>query len=103
MSSEEVENSSCPQCGADVPDGAPNGLCPVCLMAGAMVPTSDGEPNAEKPELPDIEEVREAFPQLEVFEVIGVGGMGLVYRQECLCHIKFQILPKRRSRESEVW
>jgi tRNA A-37 threonylcarbamoyl transferase component Bud32 len=42
--------------------------------------TSDGEDSASQPLPPDIEAVQEAFPQLEVIELIGQGGMGAVYK-----------------------
>ncbi|MFT5468906.1 MAG: putative Ser/Thr protein kinase [Verrucomicrobiales bacterium] len=75
--SESNSKSQCPKCSAELPLGAPGGLCPLCLMAGAMEPTG---PAGEKPEPPSIEEVQAAFEQLEILEVIGVGGMGVVYR-----------------------
>ena len=48
-------------------------------MAKAMTPTEDPE-NSSRPEPPALEEVQAAFPQLEIMEVIGVGGMGVVYK-----------------------
>ena len=69
-------NANCPQCGAELPDGAPGGLCPRCLMAGAMEQTGD----QARPEPPSIENVQAAFQQLLVEEIVGVGGMGVVYR-----------------------
>lgn len=48
-------------------------------MAEAMMPTQVGE-SREPTTLPDIEKVRAAFPQLEILEVIGAGGMGVVYK-----------------------
>lgn len=73
------ESSTCPNCGADLPDGAPAGLCPRCLMAGAMQPTEAGVATP-KPESPSIDEVQSAFPQLQIEEMIGEGGMGVVFR-----------------------
>ncbi|MEM7013040.1 MAG: hypothetical protein AAF585_16325, partial [Verrucomicrobiota bacterium] len=73
------ESSTCPNCGAELPKGAPAGLCPRCLMAGAMQPTEAGVATP-KPEPPSINEVQSAFPQLQIEEMIGEGGMGVVFR-----------------------
>ncbi len=74
----ESEKDACPQCGAAMPDDATGGLCPVCLMAAAMEPTAPV--GNGQPEPPSIEEVQAEFPQLEILEIIGVGGMGVVYK-----------------------
>ncbi|TWU38620.1 serine/threonine-protein kinase [Novipirellula artificiosorum] len=42
--------------------------------------TGDGEESLSRPVAPDIEAVQAAFPQLEVIELIGQGGMGAVYK-----------------------
>ena len=31
-----AEKTNCPECGADLPANAPNGLCPQCLMKAGM-------------------------------------------------------------------
>ena len=48
-------------------------------MEGVMEPTN-APGGADRPEPPPIEDVQAAFPQLEIIEVIGVGGMGVVYK-----------------------
>ncbi|MCB1230497.1 MAG: serine/threonine protein kinase [Verrucomicrobiae bacterium] len=48
-------------------------------MAEAMIPTEDAE-STSRPEPPAIEEVQAAFPQLEILELVGAGGMGVVYK-----------------------
>ena len=70
-------HSSCPQCGNPIPDGSPQGLCPRCLMLGVAEPTQV-LPNMAH--LPTREEIAEAFPALEVGEMIGHGGMGAVFK-----------------------
>jgi serine/threonine protein kinase len=76
------EPNSCPQCGAAIPPEAPQGLCPACLLAGAAIPTEAGAaPTAvAKPEPPALAELAAAFPQLEIIELIGRGGMGFVFK-----------------------
>ena len=68
-----TEKNSCKSCGWTLPDDAPGGLCPVCVLRAAAEP-----PPAIAG--PSLEEIRRAFPQLEILECIGRGGMGIVYK-----------------------
>ena len=76
------QSSHCPACGEALPTDSPQGLCAACLMAGALDTTLDAGPNAGAPHpaRPDIETIQSAFPQFEVIELIGEGGMGSVYK-----------------------
>ncbi len=67
----------CPECGAPLTPGAAQGLCARCLLAGAAAAT---EHNAPRSVPPTLEQVAAAFPQFEVIELIGRGGMGAVYQ-----------------------
>jgi serine/threonine protein kinase len=70
---------TCPNCQAPVPAEAPQGLCPKCLLMGVSVPTEAGQSSAAAPP-PSLARVAMAFPQLEILEFVGQGGMGLVYK-----------------------
>ncbi len=72
-----IPENRCPECGAPLTPGATLGLCARCLLAGAAEPTEHGAPRSAPPSLA---EVAAAFPQLEVVEMIGHGGMGAVFK-----------------------
>ncbi len=98
------EPRRCPACSAEIPDEAPQGLCPKCLLLGVasaaeLTANSEGSAaaggsrsgasprgrsgsaaNENRPAPPTVEELAAAFPQLEIMELIGRGGMGFVYK-----------------------
>ncbi len=78
-----AEDSLCPSCGKPVPTNAPSGICPTCLMKAGM-PNHDEAtvtPHS-KPGFvpPDVATLAGQLPQLEVFQLVGCGGMGAVYK-----------------------
>ncbi len=79
MKTENIANR-CPKCQAPLPANAPQGLCAKCLLAAAATPTEAGQPAGESPVPPSLETVAAAFPQLQILELIGRGGMGVVYK-----------------------
>jgi len=69
----------CPQCGTPLPAGALAGLCPACLLKqGADETATGGQAPPFQP--PPVAELAPLFPQLEILELIGKGGMGAVYK-----------------------
>ncbi|HWB58316.1 MAG TPA: protein kinase, partial [Chthoniobacteraceae bacterium] len=74
----------CPTCGKPLAPDAPMGLCPDCLLqAGTGTVTAGTGTGAEsisaQPPLPP-EQIAPHFPQLEILECLGRGGMGVVYK-----------------------
>jgi serine/threonine protein kinase len=76
MTASNPEN--CPDCGRPIPESAPQGLCPKCLLSEAAIETV--KMDGPLPDDPTLDEVKAAFPALEVLERVGAGGMGIVYK-----------------------
>ncbi len=77
--------TSCPQCGSPFPAGYAAPLCPACLLKLGFESRDPSTGPATSPYQPRFlaptpEELAPRFPQLEILERIGAGGMGVVYR-----------------------
>ena len=76
----------CSTCGKALDANAPGGLCPECLIKAGLGSGVDIGPETEtgaaRPGFvpPSIGELAGKFPQLEILELIGQGGMGAVYK-----------------------
>ena len=111
------ETQRCEQCGTQMAADAPQGLCPQCLMklglptevqtppcarrAGQGV-THTGHTGSGLFVPPDPKALADQFPQLEIIELLGQGGMGVVYkaRQKQLGRlVALKILPPQTGQD----
>jgi hypothetical protein len=72
--------TTCPTCNGELLTSNGQTFCPACLMQqGMKSSTYGGGPRvAWKP--PEIEQLTAAFPHLEIQQLLGVGGMGAVFK-----------------------
>ncbi|MCG8650962.1 MAG: serine/threonine protein kinase, partial [Pirellulales bacterium] len=73
----------CPRCDRVLPPDSPNQLCPYCLLEAAAVgPTSllTRVQRPANPKAPEPSDLQPFFAALEIRSLLGIGGMGAVYR-----------------------
>ena len=80
-----AEARRCPECGAALPDQAPEGMCPKCLLEGGLGDADGNETQAEavvSPTGAGEQDVPAEIAGYRIIRLIGVGGMGTVYEAQ---------------------
>ena len=77
-----MTSKKCPSCSHDIPEHAPAGICPKCLLQAGIGNGSAAATVAPQGTylVPAADSLIGKFPNLEIEYLIGQGGMGAVYK-----------------------
>ena len=75
-----MTTNTCTTCGGELLISSGQTFCPVCLLQQGMKSSTYGAGPRVAWKPPEVEQLATAFPHLEIQQLLGVGGMGAVFK-----------------------